>query len=128
MSELGGGSKSVELVRRKGENADSGKKPIPSDPASEIVHYPEAPLHTFLTVLVTVLASLIPITSIGQRISQRSCPTASALTCRAKVILYFVSNTLNRLAIAVAFTGLFAFCLAVTTQARRVEIFAATSA
>lgn len=61
-----------------------------------------------MDILVTVLASLIPIASI--------------------LILYFVANTLDRLAIAVAFTGMFAFCLAVTTRARRVEVFAATSA
>jgi len=61
-----------------------------------------------MDILVTVLASLIPIASI--------------------LILYFVANTLDRLAIAVAFTGMFAFCLAVMTRARRVEVFAATSA
>lgn len=59
-------------------------------------------------ILVTVLASLIPIASI--------------------LILYFVANVLDRLAIVVAFTGLFAFSLAVTTRARRLEVFAATSA
>lgn len=61
-----------------------------------------------MDILVIVLASLIPIASI--------------------LILYFVANTLDRLAIAVAFTGMFAFCLAVTTRARRVEVFTATSA
>ncbi|KAG0651501.1 hypothetical protein D0Z07_1897 [Hyphodiscus hymeniophilus] len=84
------------------------QKPIASDPSSEIAHYAGAPLHSAINIFVTVLASLIPITSI--------------------LILYFVSNTLDRLAIVVAFTGLFAFCLAATTRARRVEIFGATSA
>jgi hypothetical protein len=87
---------------------NSLQKPIPSDSPSEIVNYAEAPLHSAIKIFVTVLASLIPITSI--------------------LVLYFVSNALDRLAIAVAFTGLFAFCLAVTTRARRVEIFGATSA
>ncbi|KIM96142.1 hypothetical protein OIDMADRAFT_183557 [Oidiodendron maius Zn] len=83
------------------------KKPIPEDPPSEITHYAEAPLHSSINIFVTVLASLIPISSI--------------------IILYFVSNILDRLAITVGFTGLFAFCLALTTRARRAEIFAATS-
>jgi len=59
-------------------------------------------------ILDTVLASLIPIASI--------------------LILYFVANVLDRLAIAVTFTGLFVFTLAVMTRARRVEVFAAASA
>jgi hypothetical protein len=84
------------------------KAPIPEDPESEICHYEDGNVATVVNVLSTVLASMLPITSI--------------------LILYFVSNTLDRLAIAVAFTGLFAFCLAVMTRARRVEVFAATSA
>jgi hypothetical protein len=44
------------------------------------------------------------------------------------VVLYFVSSTLARLAIVVGFTGLFALCLALTKRARRVEVFATTSA
>jgi hypothetical protein len=86
---------------------NSLQKPIPSDFSSEIVYYAEAPLHSTINIFVTVLACLIPISSI--------------------LVLYFVSNLLDRLAITVGFTGLFAFCLALTTRARRVEIFAATS-
>jgi hypothetical protein len=61
-----------------------------------------------MNVLSTVLVSMLPIASI--------------------VILYFVEKTLDRLVITVAFTGLFALCLALTTRATRVGIFAAPSA
>ncbi len=81
---------------------------MPHDPESGICRYEERKIERAVDILVTVLASLIPIVSI--------------------LILYSVGNTLDRLAIAVAFTGLFSFCLAVTTKARRVEVFAATSA
>jgi hypothetical protein len=84
------------------------KKPVQHDPESGICKYDERRIERVMDILVTVLASLIPIASI--------------------LILYFVANTLDRLAIAVAFTGMFAFCLAVMTRARRVEVFAATSA
>lgn len=83
------------------------KKPLPEDPESEICLYEEGKVAIVMNVLSIVVASMLPIASI--------------------LILYFVQNTLDRLAIAVAFTGLFALCLSVTTRARRVEIFAATS-
>jgi Family of unknown function (DUF6594) len=83
-------------------------KPVPHNPESGICRYEERKIERVMDILVTVLASLIPIASI--------------------IVLYFVGSTLDRLAITVAFTGLFAFCLAVTTRARRVEVFAATSA
>jgi hypothetical protein len=83
------------------------KKPLPEDPESEICLYEDGKVAMVMNILSTVVASMLPIASI--------------------VILYFVHNTLDRLVIAVAFTGLFALCLALTTRARRVEIFAATS-
>jgi hypothetical protein len=83
------------------------KTPLQDDPVSGICKYSERKIERMMEVLVTVLASLMPITSI--------------------LVLYFVSNTSDRLAIAVAFTGIFALCLAVTTRAKRVEVFAATS-
>jgi hypothetical protein len=83
------------------------KKPLPEDPESEICLYEDGKVAIVMNVLSTVVASMLPIASI--------------------IILYFVVNTLDRLAIAVAFTGLFALCLVLTTRARRVEIFAATS-
>jgi hypothetical protein len=61
-----------------------------------------------LQIVGTVLACLFPISSI--------------------VILYLVSSMAARLGIVVLFTALFALSLAVFTGAKRVEIFAATSA
>jgi len=84
------------------------KTPIAEDPESEICHYEDDKVINFVQVLSTVIASILPISSI--------------------VVLYFVPNTLTRLLIVVGFTGLFALCLALTTRARRVEVFAATSA
>jgi hypothetical protein len=83
------------------------KKPLPHDTESGICRYEERKIERVVDIIVTVVASLIPIASI--------------------LILYFVASTLDRLAITVAFTGMFAFCLAVTARARRVEVFAATS-
>jgi len=84
------------------------RKPLPEDPESEICQYSEAHLSTAISILGTILASILPISSI--------------------VVLYFVQNTLVRLGLSVAFTALFSFCLALVTRARRIEIFAACSA
>lgn len=75
---------------------------------SQIYLYQDKRIVKAVNVLSIVFASMLPITSI--------------------LVLYFVSNTLNRLVIAVVFEGLFAFALAMTTRASRGEIFAATSA
>ncbi|KAN0119645.1 hypothetical protein V8E51_001853 [Hyaloscypha variabilis] len=84
------------------------KKHADPESGTGLCHYEDRKVERVVDILVTVLASLIPIASI--------------------LILYFVANTLDRLAITVAFTGIFAFSLTVTTRARRVEVFAATSA
>jgi hypothetical protein len=44
------------------------------------------------------------------------------------IILYFLTDTFARLGITVAFTVFFSVALMLVTQARRIEIFAATSA
>lgn len=84
------------------------KAPVAYDPESGLATYRNKRIERGVDIFVTVLASMIPIASI--------------------LVLYFVLNTLYRLGIAVAFTGAFALCLAATTRARRVEVFAATSA
>ncbi|KAH8798137.1 hypothetical protein F5882DRAFT_395221 [Hyaloscypha sp. PMI_1271] len=84
------------------------KKPIPEAPLSEIAHYPEKALLTAVNILGTLIASLLPISSI--------------------IILYFITNTVVQLGVAVAFTATFSICLILLTQAKRIEIFAATSA
>jgi hypothetical protein len=84
------------------------KKPLPEDPESGICNYPEKYLSTVVNILGTVAASVLPITSI--------------------VALYFVNSTLIRLGLTIVFTAVFSCALALMTQARRVEIFAASSA
>ncbi|CAG8973847.1 hypothetical protein HYALB_00005592 [Hymenoscyphus albidus] len=81
---------------------------IPEEPESEISHYSDSHLARFVHVFSVVLSSLLPISSI--------------------VILYFVSSLLARLGIIATFTALFSLSLAIVTQARRIEIFAGTSA
>jgi hypothetical protein len=70
--------------------------------------YNDERLLTILQVVITVISSIFPISSI--------------------VILYFVNSMPARLGIAAAYTALFSFALALLTRARRVEIFAATAA
>ena len=53
---------------------------------------------------------------------------ASSLPIVSTTILYFVQNMDTKVILAAVFTFAFAVCLVVFTQARRVEIFAATSA
>ncbi|CAG8960936.1 hypothetical protein HYFRA_00002474 [Hymenoscyphus fraxineus] len=84
------------------------KAAIPEEPESEISHYSDSHLARFVHVFGVVLSSLLPISSI--------------------VILYFVSSLLTRLGIIATFTALFSLSLATVTQARRIEIFAGTSA
>ncbi|KAH8590888.1 hypothetical protein B0O99DRAFT_675689 [Bisporella sp. PMI_857] len=84
------------------------KKPIPESPLSEISHYHERPIIKSINILGTIIASLLPISAI--------------------VILYFVTNDFARLGVIVAFTAVFSLCLTLVTQAKRVEIFVATSA
>ena len=70
--------------------------------------YPANKISGAVFILSTVIASMLPISSI--------------------VILYFVNGQLKKLYIVAAFTGFFAFCLLTTTGAKVSEIFAATSA
>ncbi len=84
------------------------RKPVSEDPESAMCEYSGPHISRAVNIFGTVLASMIPITSI--------------------VILYFVRSNLVRLGLSVAFTGIFSCSLAIMTGARRVEIFAATSA
>ncbi|PMD64443.1 uncharacterized protein K444DRAFT_520979 [Hyaloscypha bicolor E] len=84
------------------------KKPHPEEPESEITEYSDHRLLTIADILGTIISCLLPVMSF--------------------VILYFVTDTIARLGITVAFTVLFSVALMLVTQARRIEIFAATSA
>jgi len=84
------------------------KKPVVWDPESGVMDYSESKIRLFLDIFGTVVSSLLSISSI--------------------VVLYFVSNMSIRLGVVAAFTAVFALTLALMTRARRVEIFAATTA
>ncbi|KAE9374805.1 hypothetical protein N431DRAFT_557033 [Stipitochalara longipes BDJ] len=70
--------------------------------------YSDARLIAAIEIVSTVISSMLPISSI--------------------IILYYVSSQRARLGIILGFTALFSLALATFTKARRVEIFAGTSA
>lgn len=83
------------------------RKPVPQDPESGICEYDEGHISGVVDVLGTVVASILPIGSI--------------------VGLYFVRHVLVRLGLIVVFTAVFSLALAVFSDARRVEVFVASS-
>ena len=84
------------------------KKPIATIACNNALsEYSDARVLAVLEVINTVIACLLPTSSI--------------------VILYCVSSLRVRLGIVVAYQVLFSICLALFTQARRVEIFVAVA-
>lgn len=71
-------------------------------------YYEEAGLVSVANSISTILSSLLPTTSI--------------------VVLYFVQEAWARLLVTMIFTALFSITLAAITKARRVDVFAATTA
>ena len=71
-------------------------------------NYNDARLITIIEVISTVVSSLLPISSI--------------------LILYLVTSLPARLGVILGYTALFSLALIIFTKARRIEIFAATSA
>ncbi|KFY10220.1 hypothetical protein V491_07756, partial [Pseudogymnoascus sp. VKM F-3775] len=84
------------------------KKPINDEAGEGIYHYNESVLKATLSTLTTVVASVLPICSV--------------------LVQYFVESNSLRLGLIIIFSALFSLALAVMTSARKVEIFAATSA
>ncbi|PMD21120.1 hypothetical protein NA56DRAFT_626290 [Hyaloscypha hepaticicola] len=84
------------------------KEPLPDDVGSGIYHYKESALECILGILVTVVASLLPICSV--------------------VALYMIQSNGVRLGMIAIFSACFALALALMTNARRIEVFAATAA
>lgn len=84
------------------------KKPVTEAPATGICHYSNSRLRGLIDIIGTLISSLLLISSI--------------------ITLYFISNPLDRLWLIAGFTAFFSLCLALITDARRVEIFAASSA
>lgn len=71
-------------------------------------HYEDAAFVAMVNTISTVLSSLLPTTSI--------------------LILYMVQRPGARLAIIMGFTALFSLILTTLAKARRIDIFAATTA
>ena len=71
-------------------------------------HYEEGAFIAIANAISTVLSSLMPTTSI--------------------MVLYFVKNPLARLAMTMVFTTIFSLTLATIAKARRIDVFAATTA
>lgn len=81
---------------------------MPDDVGSDIYHYKESALESILGILVTVVASLLPICSV--------------------VALYIIQSNWVRLGMIAIFSACFSLALALMTNARRIEVFAATAA
>lgn len=84
------------------------KKSVPWAPDSGVAEYAESGIQLAVNVISTVVSCLCPVLSI--------------------VVLYYVQSMNARLGIVAAFTAIFSSSLALLTGAKRVEIFAATSA
>ncbi|KIW78473.1 hypothetical protein Z517_08309 [Fonsecaea pedrosoi CBS 271.37] len=84
------------------------KATVDWDPASEMSWYSSSGIQAAVDVVATIISCLFPV--------------------GATVVLYFVQSMGARLGALAAFTAVFAFCLALLTNAKRVEIFAATTA
>jgi hypothetical protein len=84
------------------------KKPLDWDPESGISEYSDSRIKVVVDILGTLLSSLFSIAS--------------------TILLYFISSMSVRLVVVAAFITVFTIALALLTNARRVEIFAATSA
>jgi hypothetical protein len=84
------------------------KESVAWDLESGISDYSESTIHHILDICGTVVSSLLSISSI--------------------VVLYSVCDMSIRLGVVAAFTAVFSLVLALMTKARRVEIFAATTA
>lgn len=79
-----------------------------SDLEAQIFVYSDSVLYETINMISTIFSSCIPITAI--------------------LALYFVEDMGARLGAICGFTVLFSVCLTLVTEARRVEIFAATAA
>jgi hypothetical protein len=105
-------SGSMEMGSNRGAPSVPPRAPDTQQPdvyaQSGFSKYDDARLIATIEVISTVISSLLPISSI--------------------IILYFVTSQPARLGIILGYTALFSIALAIFTKARRVEIFAATSA
>ncbi|KAI1264924.1 hypothetical protein F5Y18DRAFT_417468 [Xylariaceae sp. FL1019] len=84
------------------------KAPIEDGLDEGVYRYENSILAATVRVITTVLASLFPVCSV--------------------TALYFIESNVVRLGFVIAASGLFALALALMTNARMIEVFAATSA
>ncbi|CZT46429.1 uncharacterized protein RSE6_06855 [Rhynchosporium secalis] len=84
------------------------RKELPDNVGSGIYHYRESSLASAFRILVTVMASLLPICSV--------------------VALFLVESDGLRLGLIAIFSACFSLALALMTRARPFEVFAATAA
>lgn len=79
-----------------------------TDLGDELYTYKESQIKVIIDIVTTVVAAVFPLLSI--------------------VVLYIVQSFSVRLGIVIVFSTFFALMLALMTNARRIEVFAATSA
>ncbi|EPE26349.1 hypothetical protein GLAREA_02261 [Glarea lozoyensis ATCC 20868] len=84
------------------------KEQLPDTIGTGIYHYKESSLELRLGIMATVVASVLPICSV--------------------VVLYFIKSNNLRLGLLAVFSAIFSLALALMTNARRIEVFAATAA
>ncbi|KAI3327644.1 hypothetical protein HD806DRAFT_329294 [Xylariaceae sp. AK1471] len=84
------------------------KRPTDAEVGQGVYEYDDKLLATLTRIIVTVVASLLPVGSV--------------------IAQYFVQNNILRLSLIGVASAFFALALAVMTNARMVEVFAATSA
>jgi uncharacterized protein DUF6594 len=88
--------------------ADLIKRPVSEDLGSGLFEYDETTMQMIARVATTVVASVLPLCSV--------------------IILYVVQSNGLRLGIIVLLSAVFSLALALMTNSRKIEIFAATSA
>lgn len=84
------------------------KEQLPETAGSGIYHYKESSLESALGIVATVVASILPVCSV--------------------VALYVIQSNNLRLGMLAIFSTIFSLTLALMTNARRIEVFAATAA
>ena len=90
------------------EHSNSNQKPISEHLGAGIYQYDETNLGIVVRVIVTVVASVLPLCSI--------------------IVLYVIQANGLRLGLIVIQSVIFSLALCLMTNARMIEIFAATSA
>jgi hypothetical protein len=87
---------------------DMFKRPISEELGIGLYDYKETMLHRTSRIVTTVVASILPLCSV--------------------ILLYVIENNAVRLGVIVVLSALFSLALALMTNSRTIEIFAATSA